>query len=62
MGEIQYYTYNDSDYAYMDSKFDYRPGRSTGFFKKGSQEHAHPVSKKWQTKLVALYRKKMMGN
>lgn len=56
LGKFSYITYNDSDYIFMESNYNY--AFNAGYDKPGSQVEADPMSSIWSTKLVALYQSK----
>lgn len=56
LGEFSYITYNDTDFDFMMSRYDY--AFNAGFEKPGSQDSANPKSDVWPTKLVSLYQSK----
>ena len=53
LGQFTYITYNESDFVFMESKYDY--AFNAGYDKPGSQDAADPLSQVWSTKLVGLY-------
>ena len=60
LGQFTYITYNDSDFVFMESKYNY--AFNAGFDKPGSQDIADPMSQTWSTKLVNLYQCKENEN
>lgn len=54
MGAILYNTYNESDFSYMSSLYNYYGG--AGYDKPNSTKNANPESKLWKTKLNRMWR------
>ncbi|XP_076091967.1 uncharacterized protein LOC143063623 [Mytilus galloprovincialis] len=54
MGAILYNTYNESDFNYMSSLYNYYGG--AGYDKPNSTKNANPESKLWKTKLNRMWR------
>ncbi len=56
MAELQYYTYNESDFQYMNSRYDYYG--NAGYDKPNSTLNADPQSSVYSTLLDKLYQSK----
>ncbi|XP_011409863.1 PREDICTED: uncharacterized protein LOC105316568 [Amphimedon queenslandica] len=52
LGQFTYITYNESDFFFMQSRYDY--AFNAGYDKPGS-DVADPLSQTWSTKLIGLY-------
>ncbi|XP_046551245.1 uncharacterized protein LOC124260970 isoform X2 [Haliotis rubra] len=55
MGQIQYVTYNETDFVYMASVYNYRGG--AGYDKPNSTKNADPDSRQWNFLVDSLYEK-----
>lgn len=53
MGEMQYVTYNETDFGYMASMYNYRGG--AGYDKPNSTKNASPDSRQWSFFMESLY-------
>ncbi|XP_071097043.1 uncharacterized protein [Haliotis cracherodii] len=53
MGEMQYVTYNETDFDYMASMYNYRGG--AGYDKPNSTKNASPDSRQWSFFMESLY-------
>lgn len=53
-GEIQYYTYNETDFNEMAAQYNYYGG--AGYDKPNSTKYAHPESRQWFTQLTTIYK------
>ena len=60
LGEFSYHTYNETDFAFMASLYDYYG--NAGYDKPNSTASASPETKVWSVKLLALYQSKSNPN